>query len=271
MREILVSGNRAYFPHLLFLALSLRETEQAPFALHLLTGDFRKDEPRYAPFEEVDRLFLERFLKAKNPANEVYRHDLTMAVLKTDPRMVTHSRKYTPYAFLRLFVDGLPLTSEKPLYLDLDLVAERDLGPLFATDLKGYDYALAADPVATFWFHRSYANSGVLLYSLPALKAHRTLEKMRARFVQKPCLDQKLLNDQPFLFLSEKYNEQKATKEETVLRHYPGYPRFFPFPHYETIRPADEAAFKKKYPLVYAHWFPLFEETLAAYRSFVAK
>jgi lipopolysaccharide biosynthesis glycosyltransferase len=148
------------------------------------------------------------------------------------------------------------------------MVVLKDLSPLFDLDLREDDYGMVKDPVASAFRHRPFANSGLILFSLPAVIANDTLGKVREDFERHPRFEQTLLNrDGQVFFLPPEYNEQKTTRPETAVRHYPGYFRPFPFPHVDAIRPADEEKFRKRYPGVYQDLFSLYETYLSSYSS----
>jgi len=110
--------------------------------------------------------------------------------------------------YLRLaLAECAPPDLERLLYLDCDLVALRDLRPLYQSDLGEasigavIDYWLDAEAFAERWGlagRRRYFNAGVLLLDLPRLRAEGgfgpTLELLDLRGGDYPYLDQDALN-----------------------------------------------------------------------------
>ena len=251
MERLLVSSNLAGFPDLLVLSLSLRDTQKEPFSLTLLTASLPEADPRYQSLSEKEAGFLRVILKEANPANEVGVYDLTPSVKKDFPYLAHFSPRYTPYSLFRLYADSLPHSQEKWLYLDTDIVVMKPLDALFEMDLQGYDLALVKDPVGAPVKGKNYGNSGVLLLNLPQIKADGSFARCRQTIAQKKggAYDQDAINHEcKKLFLLEKYNEQRKTKEETVIRHYPRYLRIFPYPHDHIIRPSNPELFRAHYP-----------------------
>jgi lipopolysaccharide biosynthesis glycosyltransferase len=107
---------------------------------------------------------------------------------------------FPPSALLRLSLeDTLPDSVERLIYLDVDLIVECDLGPLFDLPLNGRGLGAAIDRVAAGWladpgradYHRyiretlglgyrasTYFQSGVLLLDLPVLRRTGYQRKM---------------------------------------------------------------------------------------------
>jgi lipopolysaccharide biosynthesis glycosyltransferase len=251
MVHLLVSSNLAGFPDLLVLILSLKNVEKEALDVSLLSATLTDYDPRYQGLGEKEANFLRSLLKKNNPASELSLFDLTPQVKKDFPYLAHFSPRYTPYSLFRLYADSLPHSQEKWLYLDTDIVVMKPLDALFEMDLQGYDLALVKDPVGAPVKGKNYGNSGVLLLNLPQIKADGSFARCRQTIAQKKggAYDQDAINHEcKKLFLPEKYNEQRKTKEETVIRHYPRYLRIFPYPHDHIIRPSNPELFRAHYP-----------------------
>ncbi len=107
---------------------------------------------------------------------------------------------FPPSTLLRLSLeDALPEAVERLIYLDVDLIVEHDLGPLFDLPLGGRGLGAAIDGVAARWladprrgdYHRyiretlelgdrasTYFQAGVLLLDLPTLRRTDYQRKM---------------------------------------------------------------------------------------------
>lgn len=107
---------------------------------------------------------------------------------------------FPPSTLLRLSLeDALPEAVERLIYLDVDLIVERDLGPLFDLPLRGRGLGAALDGVSARWladprrgdYHRyihetlelgdrasTYFQAGVLLLDLPTLRSSGYQRKM---------------------------------------------------------------------------------------------
>lgn len=251
MASLLVSSNLAGFPDLLVLVLSLRNVEKEPLDVFLLSATLTDYDPRYEGLSEKEAGFLRDLLKESNPNNDLFLYDLASRVKRDFPYLANFSHRYTPYSLFRLYADSLPFSPEKLLYLDTDIVVMKPLGELFRKDLKGYDLALVQDPVGAPVKGKNFGNSGVLLLNLPQIKADGAFERCRKAIALKKrgAYDQEAINRECLkLLLPEKYNEQRKTKEETVIRHYPRYLRIFPYPHDQVIRPSNPELFRAHYP-----------------------
>jgi lipopolysaccharide biosynthesis glycosyltransferase len=251
MHTILVSGNRPYFNDLLFLVLSLKDSQTSPVRLLVLTGDFTALDPRYQAIEETDRVKLESLLKKANKDSHVSLVDVKDLAIKEFPFLSQFNHRYTIYSLFRLLADLLPIEEEKILYLDLDTVVLKPLDELFQTDLTGYDAGMVLDAIGSKFLGRHYANSGLMLTNLPQIRKDGAFKRCREAInkSKKGMADQNAINRCcKKYYLSGDYNEQKKTLPSTFIRHYCRFYKFFPYPHDEVVRPTDPEAFKKKHP-----------------------
>lgn len=270
MERLLVSSNLAGFPDLLVLSLSLRDTQKEPFSLTLLTASLPEADPRYQSLSEKEAGFLRVILKEANPANEVGVYDLTPSVKKDFPYLADFSHRYTPYSLFRLYADTLHFPEEKALYLDTDIVVRKPLDELFKTELHDYDLGLVKDPVGAPVKGKNYGNSGVLLLNLPQIEKDGAFARCRNWVAKKKrgAFDQDAINQEcSKFFLAEKFNEQRKTKAETVIRHYPRYLRLFPYPHDQVIRPSNPPVFRAHYPQENETLLAEFENEIERYRA----
>jgi len=265
MKEFLVCGNKATFPDLLFLVLSLKESQDDPITLTLVSGDFSSFDERYHSYTFEQQNFLEQLLQKKNPSSHLRFCDLSEKALKDFPYLKKANRRYTPYAYLRLYADTLYEGDEPVLYLDTDTVVMKDLSPLFQTELKEKDLGIVVDPVGSRYYGNTYGNSGVLLLNPQQIRQDGSFEKCRSLIAGKRqgYSDQNAINLYcSKVYLPEKYNEQTSLKEDTIIRHYPRFFHVFPYPHDEVIRPSTPAKFREHYPDVHEALLKEFESLL---------
>jgi len=263
MKQFLVSGNRGAFPDILFLVLSLRKSQEDSISLSLVSADFSSFDSRYQPLSEKQYRYLETLLQEKNPASRLIFHDVSERGLHDFPYLNKANRRYTPYAYLRLYADSLYDGAEPVLYLDTDTVVLQDLTSLFQTDLANHDLGIVVDPVGSRYYGKNYGNSGVLLLNLPQIRVDGSFQKCREFIAGKAhgYSDQNAINLYcSKTYLNEKYNEQSELKSDTAIRHYPRFFYLFPYPHDVIIRPSTPAKFRARYPQVH-------EELLEEYES----
>jgi len=85
-----------------------------------------------------------------------------------------HYAHFSKANFYRLLIPDLITTTERILYLDVDVLVRHSLSPLYSTDLRGFPIAAAPDAVPPLECkrlgipeHLSYFNSGVMVMDLP--------------------------------------------------------------------------------------------------------
>jgi lipopolysaccharide biosynthesis glycosyltransferase len=244
--------NEGIFKGILMSLVSASEVSKDALNVTVLTGDFSNLSPKFKPFSEKQRAFLEKNLKAKNPLSSIHLIDCTSMVvseMKDSPNLLS---SYTPYIFLRLFLDRIGGLPDKILYLDADTIVMKDLSLLFSVDLGDKDLGWVRDAYGRWLISPNYCNSGVLLLNLPAIKKdhlfERCLQKLKNRHY--PFPDQDVLNKcgkGHTVFLSGDFNEQKKLKETTIIRHYCNQPRIFPYVHALIAKPWDLERIHKVY------------------------
>ena len=69
---------------------------------------------------------------------------------------------------------------EKLLYLDIDMMAAKDIAELYNTNIKEYEYAAVKEKYGSKIIRPDYINAGMLLLNLNKIKETGLLEKARA-------------------------------------------------------------------------------------------
>ena len=240
MISLLYAGNENVFRGLLISLLSVCAHTEEALDEHLLTMDLTKVDPFYKPITKEQAAFLSSLLKERNSKNRLTLHDVGLPfrhVMQDSPNLRS---VYTPYTFLRLFCDDLPLP-DKVLYLDTDTAALRSLSPLFHMELGDHNFAGVKDYLGRVFINPRYINAGVLLLNLARMRSNGFLAEARALCANKkmPFPDQDAINriEKHKLFLPQRYNEQKKVKSDTVIRHFSKSIRFFPFFHTVNVKP----------------------------------
>lgn len=98
----------------------------------------------------------------------------------------------SPYTLLRLFADKVPEIPDKILYLDADIMFNRDFTLLYDIDVSDVEYAAARDHYGKFILYYNYINAGVLLLNMKMIRETGALEKARELIKSKklPFADQ---------------------------------------------------------------------------------
>lgn len=69
---------------------------------------------------------------------------------------------------------------EKLLYLDIDMMAAKDIAELYNTNIEEYEYAAVKEKYGSKIIRPDYINAGMLLLNLNKIKETGLLEKARA-------------------------------------------------------------------------------------------
>lgn len=242
MINILYCGNDKVFDGFLTCTLSIlkRTSTNQAFTFYIFTADLSHINPKFTALSVEQADFLDTVVKEYNVENRVVRIDtyhIYMGEFSGCPNEMT---SYSPYAMFRLFadiVDGMP---DKLLYLDADILFNRDISLLYDIDIDEYEYASARDHYGKYLVHPNYINSGVLLLNLKKIKETKLFEKARNILKIKKLLfpDQSAirLNTTKKKMLPQKFNDQKFLHKSTVVRHFSKRLFWLPYPHVDNIK-----------------------------------
>lgn len=226
------SGNKRVFPMILLSALSVIKHTKEPVTFYLATMDLTEQDARFTPIGEAQRTLLETQVQAKNPENRVVLLDVKKRYSERFKNNKNAKNSYTPYALLRLLFDEFIFTN-KLIYADADVMCRSDLKQLWEIDITGHEFAAVKDAMGKFWINRNYCNSGVLLLNLDYIRAIRFFERVIDTVCTKKLAfpDQSALNRlaKNKLILPRKFNEQRAIRQDTVLKHFCQGIKWFPF------------------------------------------
>lgn len=240
--NLLFSGNAKVFDGVLTCMLSIfRRTEVTePFCIYIMTMDVSHLKPEYTAISPKMTEYLERVAKTYNPDNRVVRVDVTELYQKEFANCPNEQCYCSPYTLLRLFLDLIDGMPDKILYLDVDIMFNRDISLLYDTDVTDYEYAAARDHYGKYLLNPNYINAGVLLFNLCRVKETGLLVKARELIKTKKLL----FADQDAIYhsttakkmLPQKYNDQKFLHKSTVVRHFSKRLFYLPYPHTENVK-----------------------------------
>jgi len=242
MVNILFCGNDKVFDGVLTCALSImkRTESREPFRFIVYTMDVSHLDPRYTPMtaEQID--FLDHAAKRYDPENSAELVDVTSLYMEHFSGCPNEGAYCSPFTLIRLFadlVDGMP---SKLLYLDADVMFNRDVHLLWDVDVSGYEYAAAPDHYGKYLIHPHYINAGVLLFNLDEMKRTGLLDKARGWIKRKKLTfaDQSAIirSTTKRKLLPQSFNDQKFLHKHTVVRHFSKRLFWLPYPHTENIK-----------------------------------
>lgn len=242
MINILFSGNAGVFDGILTCMLSILKRTQTkePFRFYVYTMDVTRIKPEYQPVSDSQISFLNEIAKKYNPENTVIKVDVTELYESEFAYCPNEGAYCSPYTLLRLFADVVEGMPDKLLYLDVDILFNRDITLLYDIDVSDYEYAAARDHYGKYLLNPNYINAGVLLFNMKKVRETGLLEKARELIKTKKLT----FADQSAVYrsttrkkmLPQKFNDQKFLHKHTVVRHFSKRLFYLPYPHTANVK-----------------------------------
>ncbi len=242
MINVLFCGNDKVFDGVLSCALSImkRTKTDEPFAFYIYTMDVSHVKPEYLPISDEQIAFLDGVVKGYNPESSVKKIDVTPIYLKEFGGCPNEGAYCSPYTLIRLFADMVEGMPDKLLYLDVDIMLNRDIRLLYDIDVDGYEYAAARDHYGKYLIHPNYVNAGVLLFNMKKIKETGLLCKARELIKTKKLVfaDQSAIirSTVKKKMLPQRFNDQKFLHKHTVVRHFSKRLFWLPYPHTDNVK-----------------------------------
>ncbi len=242
MVNVLFCGNSGVFDGFLTCALSLmkRTESKEPFAFYIYTMELPRLNAKYTGLTTDEIALFERVIKGYNPENTVRITDVTDLYEKEFAYCPNEGAYCSPYTLIRLLADLVDDMPDKILYLDADVLFQRDVHLLYDIDVTGYEYAAARDHYGKYLIHPRYINAGVLLFNMTEMRRTGILQKARQILREKKLVfaDQSALirSTTRRKMLPQRYNDQKFLHRHTVVRHFSKRLFWLPYPHTENIK-----------------------------------
>lgn len=269
MLNVLFCGNDGVFDGFLTCALSMmkRTASEEPFAFHIFTMSLTRVNPKFTPIPKEHIDLFERVIKGYNPDNTVKVTDVTEIYERELGGCPNEGAYCSPYTLIRLLadmVDGIP---DKLLYLDADIMFNRDPHLIYDIDVSGVEYAAARDHYGKYLIWPNYVNAGVLLFNMKRMRETGLFQKARDELRRKKFLfaDQTALihSTTKKKMLPQRFNDQKFLHKHTVVRHFSKRLFWLPYPHTENIK---QWQIDKVHGVFRYHQF---DDILAEYRELI--
>ncbi len=255
MINILFAGNDKVFDGILtcMLSIFMRTSTREPFSIYILTMDVSHIKPQYRALTEEQAQVLNSVAADFNPYNRVTRIDVIDKYNACFASCPNETAYCSPYTLLRLLADDLPQIPDKILYLDADIMFNRDITLLYNHDVSQYEYAAARDHYGKYILNPNYINAGVLLLNMKLIrqtglfvKARNLLKRRKLLFADQSAIYWNTTNK---LMLPQRFNDQKFLHDHTVVRHFSKRLFYFPYPHTENLKQwqVDKVHSKFKY------------------------
>lgn len=240
--NLLFCGNSKVFDGVLTCLLSIvkRTTENVRLNVFLFTMDVSRIKADYVPITDAEVDFLQNILRKYNPKSTVKKVDVTQLYEENFAGSPNEDAYCSPYTLIRLFADLVPKMPDKILYLDADVMFNRDARLLYDIDVTDYEYAAANDHYGKYLIRYDYINAGVLLLNMKKIRQTGLFEKARKLI----CTKKLVFADQSAIIrsttrkklLPQKFNDQKFLHKHTVVRHFSKRLFWLPYPHTDNIK-----------------------------------
>lgn len=240
--NLLFCGNPKVFDGVLTCLLSIvkRTSENVRLNVFLFTMDVSRIKADYAPITDSEVDFLQNILRRYNPKSTVKKIDVTTLYEENFAGSPNEAAYCSPYTLIRLFADLIPEIPDKVLYLDADIMFNRDARLLYDIDVTDYEYAAANDHYGKYLIRYDYINAGVLLLNMKKIRQTGLFEKARKLI----CTKKLVFADQSAIIrsttrkklLPQKFNDQKFLHKHTVVRHFSKRLFWLPYPHTDNIK-----------------------------------
>ena len=242
MINVLFAGNDGVFDGILtcMLSIFLRTTTKEPFTFYIFTMDVSHIKSSYIAISEEKTEYLDSIAKSYNKDNKVVRMDVIENYNRVFAKCPNELTYCSPYTLLRLLADEMDEIPDKLLYLDADILFNRDITLLYNHDISDYEYAAARDHYGEYLINPNYINAGVLLLNMKKIRQTGLFSKARKLLSEKKLLfaDQSAIyrSTTKKLMLPQKFNDQKFLHKHTVVRHFSKRLFYTPYPHTENIK-----------------------------------
>ena len=240
--NLLFCGNSKVFDGVLTCLLSIvkRTTENVRLNVFLFTMDVSRIKADYVPITDAEVDFLQNILRKYNPKSTVKKVDVTQLYEENFAGSPNEDAYCSPYTLIRLFADLVHKMPDKILYLDADVMFNRDARLLYDIDVTDYEYAAANDHYGKYLIRHDYINAGVLLLNMKKIRQTGLFEKARKLI----CTKKLVFADQSAIIrsttrkklLPQKFNDQKFLHKHTVVRHFSKRLFWLPYPHTDNIK-----------------------------------
>lgn len=275
MINLLFAGNYKVFDGILTCLLSIvkRAKNNEELCVYVFTMDITRVKPDYLSITNEQIEFLQSVLRSYNKKSKVIKIDVSENYSREFAYCPNEGAYCSPYTLLRLFADEFDNIPDKLLYLDADIMFNRDVRLLYDIDVSEVEYAAARDRYGKILVNPNYINAGVLLLNMKKIRETGLFVKARELIKTKklPFADQSAIirSTQKRIVLPQKFNDQKNLKKDTVVRHFSQRLFYFPYPHIENVKQWQVERVKKVFK--YDVFNDVFDEYLLLKAQFDTK
>lgn len=242
MIDLLYCGNEKVFDGVLtsLLSIMMRDPSNDEYRVSILTMSLTRMDANFTPISDRLIAFLDGVVKRYNPSSSVRKIDVTDLYEEFLGHSPNEGCYCSPYTLLRLLADKIDGIPDKILYLDCDIMFNRDIHLLTAYDISEVEFAAANDHYGKYLINPRYMNAGVIYFNMKKCRETGLFEKARAWIWKKKLV----FADQSALLraaskrklLPQRFNDQKFLHKWTVVRHFSKRLFWLPYPHTANIK-----------------------------------
>ena len=242
MINILFCGNDKVFDGVLtsMLSILMRTKSRDSFHFYIYTMDATHVKESYTPMTDEMAAYLDRLSKRYNPKNLVTLINVDKEYNEEFRDCPNELAYCSPYTLIRLLADKIDGMPDKLLYLDADIMFNRDVCILYNHNVDEYEYAAARDHYGKYLIRPNYINAGVLLLNMKMIRETGLFAKARLLLKTKKLMfaDQDAIfhSTTKKLMLPQRFNDQKFLHKHTVVRHFSKRLFYLPYPHTANIK-----------------------------------
>ena len=234
--NILMCGNDKVFDGALTYLISITNKTKEWVTCYIFTADCTRIKEQYTTMTDDKIEILNKVVSKKNKNNKVIKIDVTDLYDKEFKGCPNESAYCSPYTLLRLLADEVDEIPDKILYVDIDMMANKDISELYNMDISSYEYAACREKYGSKVIRPDYINAGMLLLNMKMIRETGLFEKGRESLRKKKLLfaDQDAIfwNTTKKKILPRIYNEQrKFNCKKTVICHFSKRLMLWPYPH----------------------------------------
>ena len=242
MIDLLYCGNEKVFDGVLtsLLSIMMRDPSNDEYRVSILTMSLTRMDANFTPISDRLIAFLDGVVKRYNPSSSVRKIDVTDLYEEYLGHSPNEGCYCSPYTLLRLLADKIDGIPDKILYLDCDIMFNRDIHLLTAYDISEVEFAAANDHYGKYLINPRYMNAGVIYFNMKKCRETGLFEKARAWIWKKKLVfaDQSALlrAARKRKLLPQRFNDQKFLHKWTVVRHFSKRLFWLPYPHTANIK-----------------------------------
>lgn len=241
MISLLYCGNEGVFDGVLTSLLSiLHRSAEETYKVYIFTMSLTRIKDTYTPISDRLIAFLNQVMKSYNKDNEVVKVDVTDLYERDFHKCPNEGAYCSPYTLIRLFADLVEEIPDKVLYLDTDIMFNRDIHLLWDIDIEEVEYAAARDHYGKFLCYPNFVNAGVLLFNMKKCretglfaKARKWIQTKKLTFADQSAIARATSKKK---MISQRFNDQKFLYKNTVVRHFSKRLFYLPYPHTDNIK-----------------------------------